>query len=41
MSARVRQKFLRQLLALSHELGREGRKLAILGEGNTSARVSA
>jgi len=29
------------LLALSHELGREDRGLAILGEGNTSARVSA
>ena len=31
----------RTLLALSHELGREERKLAILGEGNTSARLSA
>lgn len=30
-----------RLLALSHDLGREDRKLAILGEGNTSARVSA
>ncbi|MES2694719.1 MAG: class II aldolase/adducin family protein [Verrucomicrobiota bacterium] len=29
---------LERLLALSHELGREERKLAILGEGNTSAR---
>ncbi len=29
------------MLALSHELGREERKLAILGEGNTSARLSA
>lgn len=29
-----------QLLQLSHELGREDRQLAILGEGNTSARVS-
>lgn len=28
------------LLALSHELGREDRKLAILGEGNVSARLS-
>lgn len=28
------------LLDLSHQLGREDRKLAILGEGNTSARVS-
>src|SRR5262249_53204044 len=31
----------RSLLNLSHELGREERKLAILGEGNTSTRVSA
>ena len=30
-----------QLLSLSHELGREERKLAILGEGNTSTRASA
>jgi len=30
-----------QLLALSHDLGREDRRLAILGEGNTSARLSA
>ncbi|MCC6414805.1 MAG: class II aldolase/adducin family protein [Opitutaceae bacterium] len=30
-----------QLLDLSHQLGREDRHLAILGEGNTSARVSA
>ncbi|MDX1681225.1 MAG: class II aldolase/adducin family protein [Akkermansiaceae bacterium] len=29
-----------QLLDLSHELGREERKLAILSEGNTSARIS-
>lgn len=29
------------MLTLSHELGREERKLAILGEGNTSARLSA
>ena len=29
-----------RLLDLSHQLGREDRKLAILGEGNTSARVS-
>ena len=28
------------LLSLSHDLGREERRLAILGEGNTSARVS-
>jgi rhamnose utilization protein RhaD (predicted bifunctional aldolase and dehydrogenase) len=32
---------LRRLLDLSHQLGREERKLAILGEGNTSARLSA
>lgn len=31
---------LNQLLDLSHQLGREDRKLAILGEGNTSARIS-
>ena len=31
---------LHRLLRLSHELGREERKLAILGEGNTSARTS-
>ena len=30
----------RALLALSHELGREDRALAILGEGNTSVRLS-
>jgi rhamnose utilization protein RhaD (predicted bifunctional aldolase and dehydrogenase) len=30
-----------RLLDLSHQLGREDRKLAILAEGNTSARVSA
>jgi rhamnose utilization protein RhaD (predicted bifunctional aldolase and dehydrogenase) len=29
-----------RLLELSHQLGREERKLAILGEGNTSARLS-
>jgi rhamnose utilization protein RhaD (predicted bifunctional aldolase and dehydrogenase) len=29
-----------RLLGLSHQLGREERELAILGEGNTSARVS-
>ena len=32
---------LEELLALSHELGREDRRLAILGEGNVSMRVSA
>ncbi|MEY4924319.1 MAG: hypothetical protein RL598_838, partial [Verrucomicrobiota bacterium] len=31
----------KQLLDLSHQLGREDRALAILGEGNTSARLSA
>lgn len=31
---------LNQLIDLSHQLGREERKLAILGEGNTSARIS-
>lgn len=30
---------LERLLRLSHELGREDRQLAILGEGNTSARL--
>jgi rhamnose utilization protein RhaD (predicted bifunctional aldolase and dehydrogenase) len=32
---------LHRLLELSHQLGREERRLAILGEGNTSTRVSA
>ena len=32
---------LQELLRLSHEIGREDRKLTILGEGNTSAQVSA
>jgi rhamnose utilization protein RhaD (predicted bifunctional aldolase and dehydrogenase) len=32
---------LRKMLDLSHQLGREERRLAILGEGNTSARISA
>jgi rhamnose utilization protein RhaD (predicted bifunctional aldolase and dehydrogenase) len=31
---------LNRLLELSHQLGREDRKFAILGEGNASARVS-
>lgn len=31
---------LQDLLTLSHQLGREERKLAILGEGNTSANLS-
>src|SRR5256885_4531726 len=29
-----------QMIELSHQLGREERKLAILGEGNTSGRLS-
>lgn len=32
---------LSRLLELSHQLGREDRRLAILGEGNTSTRFSA
>jgi rhamnose utilization protein RhaD (predicted bifunctional aldolase and dehydrogenase) len=32
---------MQRLLKLSHELGREERRLAILGEGNASTRVSA
>jgi rhamnose utilization protein RhaD (predicted bifunctional aldolase and dehydrogenase) len=35
----MRTKILNDILTLSHELGREERGLAILGEGNTSARV--
>lgn len=35
------QEKLAALLELSHELGREDRQMAILGEGNTSARLSA
>jgi rhamnose utilization protein RhaD (predicted bifunctional aldolase and dehydrogenase) len=31
---------LHTLLSLSHDLGREERRMAILGEGNTSARLS-
>lgn len=31
---------LERVLSLAHELGREERKLAILGEGNTSTRIS-
>lgn len=30
-----------QLLELSHEIGREDRQLAILGEGNTSAKINS
>jgi rhamnose utilization protein RhaD (predicted bifunctional aldolase and dehydrogenase) len=36
-----RGKRVSSLLKLSHELGREERQMAILGEGNTSARVNA
>lgn len=32
---------LEKLIQLSHELGREERRLAILGEGNTSMRGDA
>ncbi len=32
---------LQELLRLSHELGREDRGMAILGEGNTSAKLSS
>jgi rhamnose utilization protein RhaD (predicted bifunctional aldolase and dehydrogenase) len=35
------QEKLAALLKLSHELGREDRQMAILGEGNTSARLNA
>jgi rhamnose utilization protein RhaD (predicted bifunctional aldolase and dehydrogenase) len=41
MTAPAARELQRRLLKLSHELGREDRMLAILGEGNTSARVSA
>jgi rhamnose utilization protein RhaD (predicted bifunctional aldolase and dehydrogenase) len=37
----TRSDHLESLLTLSHELGAESRKLAILGEGNTSAKLSA
>lgn len=37
----IESKTLHQMLDLSHQLGREERRLAILGEGNTSARLSA
>lgn len=33
------QEIIDQLLTLSHDLGKEERKLSILGEGNTSAKV--
>jgi len=34
------QDIVRELLNLSHELGREDRKMALFGEGNTSARLT-
>lgn len=40
MSAASPDDALGRLLRLSHELGREDRALAILGEGNTSVRLS-
>ncbi|HEY4245379.1 MAG TPA: class II aldolase/adducin family protein [Lacunisphaera sp.] len=40
-SASPQSDVVNRLLELSHQLGREDRKLAILGEGNTSARISA
>ncbi|MEX1275740.1 MAG: class II aldolase/adducin family protein [Bacteroidota bacterium] len=40
MSA-TRQQKMNALLKLSHELGSEKRQMAILGEGNTSVRVTA
>jgi rhamnose utilization protein RhaD (predicted bifunctional aldolase and dehydrogenase) len=39
MSKPSRQQVLKELLDLSHRLGREERELAILGEGNTSAKL--
>lgn len=41
MSQPINDAILQQLIVLSHELGREERQLAILGEGNTSARCDA
>ncbi len=41
MSTPAQPSTLERMLGLSHQLGREERKLAILGEGNTSARLSA
>lgn len=35
------QAILRQLVALSHYLGAEGRDYVVVGEGNTSARIDA
>jgi rhamnose utilization protein RhaD (predicted bifunctional aldolase and dehydrogenase) len=39
--ARLPSRAIQPMLELSHQLGREARQLAILGEGNTSARLSA
>src|SRR5438046_6560598 len=36
----MQKSVLNELLTLSHEIGREDRGLAILGEGNTSTRCS-
>ncbi len=41
MNATASPDLVHRMLGLSHQLGREERKLAILGEGNTSARLSA
>ena len=41
MSTATQSDVIYRMLDLSHQLGREERKLAILGEGNTSARLSA
>ena len=41
MNASTQPNTLPRMLDLSHQLGREDRRLAILGEGNTSARLSA
>ena len=35
----MHESILTELLSLSHEIGREDRGLAILGEGNTSGRL--
>ncbi len=40
MTATSQPDVISRMLDLSHQLGREERKLAILGEGNTSARLS-
>ena len=41
MNVTAQPVLLHRMLDLSHQLGREERRLAILGEGNTSARLSA